>query len=299
MYRMTSGGEPDRMIFPGRGFNKKLLVRPDGAEIMTKGKTGGMPLLMIPGLGGDSECWGGMFPRKLREGGIDPAVYDPRGLGQSSSGSREPSISLYAADAAAVLEDRAPGGAVLGWSMGASVAIGLALYRPDLVTRLILCCGTGDHGMLVRRNPEVFRPILDREAPVAELASVLGSMLLPLDQRGNTSFNRAFLSVIRDSFVRHEEGIRSQQKALAACPPAMSRLNEISVPVLVIMGDRDGLIPPREGENLVRDLPDARLEILSGGHGLIYERPAELAERVCSFLSVPGKDSWSPCPAGG
>ncbi len=34
---------------------------------------------MIPGLGGDSECWGGMFPRKLREGGIDPAVYDPRG----------------------------------------------------------------------------------------------------------------------------------------------------------------------------------------------------------------------------
>ena len=277
---------------------EKIIVRPDGAEILTKGKASGIPLLMISGLGGDSECWGGMFPRKLREGGIAPLVYDPRGLGKSSSGSMEPSISLYADDAAAVLEDHAPGGAVLGWSMGASVAIELALSRPDLVTRLILCCGSGDHGMLVRRNQEVFGPILDRKAPVAELASVLGSLLLPLDQGGNTPFGRAFLSAIRDSFVRHEEGIRSQQKALAACPPAMSRLNEISVPVLVIMGDRDGLIPPREGENLVRDLPDARLEILSGGHGLIYERPAELAERICSFLSVHGKDFGSPCPAG-
>jgi len=277
---------------------EKIIVRPDGAEILTKGKAGGMPLLMIPGLGGDSECWGGMFPRKLREGGIDPVVYDPRGLGQSSCGSLEPSISLFAADAAAVLEDRAPGGAVLGWSMGASVALGLALSRPDLVTRLILCCGSGDHGMLVRQCPEVFRPILDRESPAAELASVLGSLLLPLNQRENTPFNRAFLSVIRNSFVHHEEGIRSQQKALAECPPAMPRLHEIAVPVLVIMGDRDGLIPPREGEKLARALPDARLEILSGGHGLIYERPGEMAERICSFLGIPGKDSRSVSSAG-
>ncbi len=149
------------------------------------------------------------------------------------------------------------------------------------MTRLILCCGTGDHGMLVRRNPEVFRPILDREAPVAELASVLGSMLLPLDQRGNTSFNRAFLSVIRDSFVRHEEGIRSQQKALAACPPAMSALNEISVPVLVIMGDRDGLIPPREGENLAR--PAGRpAQILSRESNALFSQTLPLRIFPCS-----------------
>ncbi len=286
------------MVSRKKTEKEKIIIRPDGAEILTKGKAGGMTLLMIPGLGGDSECWGGVFPRKLREGGIDPLVYDPRGLGLSSCGSLEPSISLYAADAAAVLEDRAPGGAVLGWSMGASVAIELALSRPDLVTRLVLCCGSGDHGMLVRRSPEVFRPILDREAPVAELASVLGSLLLPLNQRGNTPFSRAFLSVIRDSFVRHEEGIRSQQKALAECPPAMPRLQEVAVPVLVIMGDRDGLIPPREGEKLARALRDSRFEIFPGGHGLIYECSAELAERVCSFLSFPGRDTTSPSFAG-
>jgi len=264
----------------------KIIVRPDGAEILTKGKAGGMTLLMIPGLGGDSECWGGMFPRKLREGGIDPVVYDPRGLGQSSSGSMEPSISVYADDAAAVIEDCAPEGAVLGWSMGASVAIGLALSRPDLVTGLILCCGSGDHGMLVRGNPEVFSPILDRKASVAQLASVLGSLLLPLNRRGSTPFGRAFLSVIRDSFTRNEAGIRLQQKALAECPPAIPRLHEIAVPVLVIMGDRDGLIPPREGEKLARALPDAQLEILCGGHGLVYECPDETARHIRTFLSV-------------
>ncbi len=184
----------------------RFLYRPDGARIGWKRYGGDIGLLLIPGFGGDGSCWGDAFPRLLREQGIAPVIYDPRGLGESSGGSSVHSMPLYAEDAAAVAEAAGAPLAALGWSMGAGVAAELALARPDLVSALILCSGVPDHGSAAR------------------------------------------------------------------------------VPVLVIEGEEDPLIPPGSGAALASGTDGAVCKTLPGGHGLVYERPKELADLVASFI---------------
>jgi pimeloyl-ACP methyl ester carboxylesterase len=258
--------------------------RPDGARIRWAAGEGGCPLLLVPGFGGDGDCWGTAFPRQLSARGIAPVVYDPRGLGGSTTGSSTPSIALFADDAAAVAEAAGIPLAVLGWSMGASVAAELALARPELVSGLILCCGSADHRRVAGDRPDLFRAILDRSAPLQGPAAALTEALLPASERGSPAFRRAFRETLEASFSAHAEGIRGQQAALTECPSLEGRLASFTMPVLVVEGSEDRLIPPGEGEILAGGIPGALLRILSGGHGLVYEAPGELAGAVAEFL---------------
>ena len=258
--------------------------RPDGALIRWAAGEGERPLLLVPGFGGDGDCWGTAFPRQLFAREIAPVVYDPRGLGGSTMGSSQPSIALFAEDAAAVAEAAGAPLAVLGWSMGASVAAEFALARPELVSGVVLCCGSADHRRIAGERPALFRPILDRSAPLGEPAAALTEALLPASGKWSPTFRRAFRETLEASFAAHAEGIREQQTALAECPSLEGRLASFAMPVLVVEGSEDRLIPPGEGEILAGGIPGALLRILSGGHGLVYEAPGELAVAVAEFL---------------
>lgn len=260
------------------------IERPDGALIRWAAGEGERPLLLVPGFGGDGDCWGTAFPRQLFARGIAPVVYDPRGLGGSTMGSSQPSIALFAEDAAAVAEAAGAPLAVLGWSMGASVAAEFALARPELVSGVVLCCGSADHRRIAGERPALFRPILDRSAPLGEPAAALTEALLPASGKWSPTFRRAFRETLEASFAAHAEGIREQQTALAECPSLEGRLASFAMPVLVVEGSEDRLIPPGEGEILAGGIPGALLRILSGGHGLVYEAPGELAGAVAEFL---------------
>lgn len=260
------------------------IERPDGALIRWAAGEGERPLLLVPGFGGDGDCWGTAFPRQLFARGIAPVVYDPRGLGGSTMGSSQPSIALFAEDAATVAEAAGAPLAVLGWSMGASVAAEFALARPELVSGVVLCCGSADHRRIAGERPALFRPILDRSAPLGEPAAALTEALLPASGKWSPTFRRAFRETLEASFAAHAEGIREQQTALAECPSLEGRLASFAMPVLVVEGSEDRLIPRGEGEILAGGIPGALLRILSGGHGLVYEAPGELAGAVAEFL---------------
>ena len=63
-------------------------------------------------------------------------------------------------------------------------------------------------------------------------------------------------------------------------------LGEIDVPVLVAVGEADGVIAPEEAEALVAALPDARLVRIDGaGHLVPLERPDHLARELLAFLA--------------
>lgn len=231
------------------------IERPDGALIRWAAGEGERPLLLVPGFGGDGDCWGTAFPRQLFARGIAPVVYDPRGLGGSTMGSSQPSIALFAEDAATVAEAAGAPLAVLGWSMGASVAAEFALARPELVSGVVLCCGSADHRRIAGERPALFRPILDRSAPLGEPAAALTEALLPASGKWSPTFRRAFRETLEASFAAHAEGIREQQTALAECPSLEGRLASFAMPVLVVEGSEDRLIPPGEGEILAGGIP--------------------------------------------
>ncbi|HRO09930.1 poly(3-hydroxyalkanoate) depolymerase [Amaricoccus sp.] len=72
-------------------------------------------------------------------------------------------------------------------------------------------------------------------------------------------------------------------------------LPRLTLPVLILMGDDDPIVPVANGRILANRLPDARLEIVACGHLFILTDPAGTAARIERFLA--GDDRPAPAPA--
>jgi pimeloyl-ACP methyl ester carboxylesterase len=64
----------------------------------------------------------------------------------------------------------------------------------------------------------------------------------------------------------------------------------VSAPTLVMMGDKDNIVPLINGKFLKNLLPHARLEIIKGGgHLFLVAHAAECAAMIRGFLDEPGE----------
>jgi pimeloyl-ACP methyl ester carboxylesterase len=64
-------------------------------------------------------------------------------------------------------------------------------------------------------------------------------------------------------------------------------LNELTLPVLVITGDHDRIVPSKDSIKLAGELPNATLEVISNaGHVPHEEQPQRFLEVVTSYLST-------------
>jgi pimeloyl-ACP methyl ester carboxylesterase len=68
-----------------------------------------------------------------------------------------------------------------------------------------------------------------------------------------------------------------------AAADALARLH---VPALVVVGEQDAVLSPRNADVLVKLLPDATLHVvLHGGHALMYQTPRRLADAIAHFVA--------------
>ena len=110
-------------------------VRSAGCDLYYEEAGSGVPILLIPPAGTTATTWGPVTDELARIGRV--ITYDRRGYARSVS---EPVrlISRHTADAAAILEYlRAAPAVVVGTSAGATIAVDLAVRRPDLVQAVI------------------------------------------------------------------------------------------------------------------------------------------------------------------
>jgi pimeloyl-ACP methyl ester carboxylesterase len=185
----------------------------------------GPPVLLIHGFA-SSQAVNWLFPqwvKTLTERGRRVVTFDNRGHGQSAK-LYDPalySLGAMAGDASALLDHLAiPLADVMGYSMGARIAITLALEHPEKVRSLIL--GGVGHYML----EEAGLPSGLAEAMEAERIEDVGPPMMKI-------------------FRGFAESTRSDLRALAACARGFRRAMEPSVlarvsqPVLICVGTRD------------------------------------------------------------
>jgi 3-oxoadipate enol-lactonase len=85
--------------------------------------------------------------------------------------------------------------------------------------------------------------------------------------------------------ARDEVRVANAVKAIRDREDSTALLPEIGVPVLVVAGTEDALIPPAESEAMAAALPNARLVLMPGvGHLPPVERPDELSAELLAFL---------------
>ena len=102
-------------------------------------------------------------------------------------------------------------------------------------------------------------------------------------------------SLARKDLVERVERIISRQTpdtvqadlaAMRDRPDSTGLLPEISIPTLVVVGERDVLTPPADSEAMAAAIPGARLVTIPGaGHLTPMERPKAVSQALAEFYT--------------
>ena len=247
----------------------------------------GHPVLLLHGFTGTSDAWqahGADIVERHRI--LVPCL---PGHGGTTAPSEAMSVEATADALAGLLELRdAVPARVVGYSLGARVALRLAVAHPEVVDRLVL---ESPSAGLPSEAERVARRAAD-EALAARIEAD-GIERFVDEWEGNPVFARgAAPDPERAAHVRAMR-LGNDPAGLAASlrhagqgsmTPLFDALPTIAIPTLVITGELDAIGRPR-AERIAASIPDARLAVVDGtGHTPHDERPEAFRRLVSAFL---------------
>lgn len=235
-------------------------------------------VLFIHGAGANRAAWWQQFAA------FSPAhhviAYDLPGFGESAAADPARLSEQMIGSAAEVL---AAAGAtrahVVCQSLGGWTGVRLALARPDLVERLVLCCTLAGIA-----HP----PGLESFAAARRHMGTRGPAALGLTE-AFAAANPLMASVYRQLGAFNPIGDPALAQRLFApdllIPP--EALAAIAMPVLMIAGEHDPIWPPAALAGLIPRFADARQEVMGGtGHSPYFEQPAAFNRLIADFLGL-------------
>jgi 3-oxoadipate enol-lactonase len=238
----------------------------------------GSPVVLVHGLADDHRAWRLMVPDLMLSRRV--ILYDLRGHGGTSLGEPDGTLSQLGGDLARLLEATAVDRAlVVGFSLGGTIAMRLALDHPGLVGGLVLVATSSRVG---RSAAEWYRTRADMvEAGDPGLRATLDRDTEDVYRQspGEVSSGTA----IRRESTRDPRGYGNGCRAMAALhsQPLDPELPHIEAPTLIVASDLDQHCPPRAAEIIAAGIGGSRLEVLRGaGHPIPVERPRELAPMI-------------------
>lgn len=244
----------------------------------------GDPVLLVHGLGGRAEDWARLMPQLVHD---HHRVYalDLPGYGRSDwPTNANYSISEQARAVEAFMDDRHLARTDLGgWSMGGWIAMRVALDQPQRIRRLMIFDGAGTRFSLTW-DPSIFEP--DTPQKLEEM----DNLLMPNGAPHVPSF------IAHDIFrfvKKHGWVVRRNMNSLLTGNDLLDgKLGALKMPMLIVWGKEDHLIPVLVGEQIHHDVPQSELEIFDGcGHLAASQCAAQVGPVVRGFL-----DEASPIP---
>jgi pimeloyl-ACP methyl ester carboxylesterase len=270
----------------------------DGIDIhYRRGGQGEPAFVLLHGFAGSLFTWDTVFEQFAARGRTLAYDRPPFGLSERLVGGDWMETNPYAPDAAVeqlfvLLDEQGIEQAILvGNSAGGTLALRAALAQPERVAGLILVspavlAGGGAPGFV---QPLLRSPQLERIGPLIARAFLT---------QGDTLESRAYYDA---SAVSEEQRAKSRlglqvenwDRALWAFTAASQASNltdtlaEIAVPVLVVHGENDLVIPVSQSVALAEELPDAELVVIPAcGHLAQEECPTAFMEAVEAWLAA-------------
>lgn len=238
-----------------------------------KSGSGPIPLLLIHGNVASARWWQKVMALLPAEK-FTAYAPDLRGFGQSDKPGKGQDIPTYAEDiadfvAALGIEPAA----VVGHSLGGSIAMQLTLEHPELVRWLILVDSGPAEGLT---TPPQNYSVLEAMKTNRDLMRMALIGVAPTATQGDF-----FESLVDDAMLAAPvaaDNARSLEQVIFT-----PHLGEIGVPVVVVWGEKDALVPRDATERTAAGIRGSRFIILDGvGHSA----PIEAPERLVEFITI-------------
>ena len=260
----------------------RLRTAADGVALDVPAQGDGDTVVFLPGFGSDVSVFApqiSVLARRYRVLGVNP-----RGV----AGSDAPAVETYsidqaARDVAALISEPAH---VVGASLGAAVAIELALAAPEKVRSLTLLTPFVEADARLSAVCESWASLAAEVSP-ASLATALLPWLFSPTMLGNDSARRrihrglaiTLARVPAATLARSLAGLRSWSSTRAG------DLGRIAVPTLVVVAGGDLLTP--DSASVAAAIPHARcVEMPGAGHAVAIEASEVVTDAIASHLAT-------------
>ena len=269
-----------------------------GYKILGKGE----PILLFNGASDSMDAWDPSFLTGISSNHT-VIVFDQRGIGNSTVGSKPYTYPQLANDTAGLLDAlKIPKADVMGYSLGGHIAQAFTISHPEKVNRLILVassCGGKDS---IPKPPEFKKLQADvvnkslYNIPITQElkalnAAALGSGWVKLhpesvDIPANTTSLQQLKPGLTPEIANKQKnlGIWENTNWSGACDEEA----KLAKPTLVITGtDDNDYMPHGNALILASKIPGAWLiQIKDAGHAVMNQYPEEIGKIVNTFLST-------------
>ena len=269
-----------------------------GYKILGKGE----PILLFNGASDSMDAWDPSFLTDISSNHT-VIVFDQRGIGNSTVGSKPYTYPQLANDTAGLLDAlKIPKTDVMGYSLGGHIAQAFTISHPEKVNRLILVatmCGGKDS---IPKPPEFLKLQADvvnkslYNIPITQElkalnAAALGSGWVKLhpesvDIPANTTSLQQLKPGLTPEIANKQKnlGIWENTNWSGACDEEA----KLAKPTLVITGtDDNDYMPHGNAIILASKIPGAWLiQIKDAGHAVMNQYPEEIGKIVNTFLST-------------
>lgn len=246
----------------------------EGVNLYYETHGSGPPLVLTPGFSGTTRMW---KPQVEPLSAVSRLIlWDKRGHGQSDSpeAAEDYTQELVVDDLAALLDHLGVERAVIGGlSLGGYTAMRFFQKYPGR-TRALILADTGPG----YRNPARMKEWTDSRAQVADILEQKGLEGYFMSPEGNLGYTSA-----TDIPHRSAAGLANVSRHVMKDPPLVPA-ESITVPSLVIVGDRDTPFLAAS-EYMATRIPDARFTLIANaGHAANLDNPGDFNKAVLDFL---------------
>ena len=269
----------------------------------------GDPIILFNGASDNMDAWDPSFLTALSSNHT-VIVFDSRGIGNTTTGSKPYSMQLLANDTAGLLDAlKIPKADVMGYSLGSFIAQAFTTSYPEKVNSLILVASTcgGKDGI---HQPPEFKKLQ------SELVNKsLNNIPITTDEIKYlvAASNGLEWTKLHPESLEGFENITSLQQLKPGLPPeiannqnnvghawtatnwsgACDELAKLAKPTLVITGTDDNYyVPHGNALILAGKIPGAWLaQIKDAGHAVMNQYPAEIGNILNTFLSTAGQNN--------
>jgi 3-oxoadipate enol-lactonase len=212
-------------------------------------------------------------------------TYDIRGHGNSDAGTGEFSIELFVKDLLNLMDELKIDKTVLcGLSLGGYIALNAVENYPERFNALILSdtqC-TADTPEAKEKRIKAIESI--NKAGVEKYAD---ESIKNLFSPESFMLRKAEIAAVREMIVKtSEQSLCNTLNALSVRKETCSKLTEIKMPVLILVGKEDKITPPAAAQFMFEKIRGSFLKIIEhAGHLSNLENPGEFNIQIKKFIA--------------